>query len=385
MQHAFSVDTPRPRGIETRRKKYEKKLLSALFALAAVSGLAFAFSACAPQDELQPEGHTHEFADAWSADSENHWHAAVCGHDENDGLAAHVLENGVCTVCGYTVEGAAGLEYALSDDGSRYTVSGIGTATTADITVPSIHNDLPVEAIGESAFEGCTSLTGVTIGKGITSIGLSAFEECSSLESIRMPDDVTDIGERAFRNCGSLKDITVPDGVTHIGWDMFFGCASLESVVLPDNVAYIGNSAFGNCSSLTNINIPDSVTYVGRLAFSDCSSLEYNRYDNALYLGNENNPYAVLVKAADRDIADCKINGETIIICDHAFYDCAALTQINIPAGITYIADYTFSGCSSLETVYYAGGKEDFEKIDIGINNSNFETAEIIFDYLPQF
>lgn len=195
-----------------------KKLLSALFALAAVSGLAFAFSACAPQDELQPEGHTHEFADAWSADSENHWHAAVCGHDENDGLAAHVLENGVCTVCGYTVEGTAGLEYALSDDGSRYTVSGIGTATAANITVPSIHNDLPVEAIGESAFEGCTSL---------------------------------------------------------------------KSVILPDSITAVDKDAFG--------------------------------------------------------------------------------------------------GCSSLETVYYAGGKEDFEKIDIGINNSNFETAEIIFDYLPQF
>ena len=34
-------------------------------------------------------------------------------------------------------------------------------------------------------------------------------------------------------------------------------------------------------------------------------------YDNALYLGSENNPYVVLIKAVNQDITDCQINNKT--------------------------------------------------------------------------
>ena len=63
-------------------------------------------------------------------------------------------------------------------------------------------------SIGAYAFSGCTSLTSVTIGDGVTSIGDYAFPGCTSLTSVTIPNSVTSIGENAFRFCWSLRHVT---------------------------------------------------------------------------------------------------------------------------------------------------------------------------------
>ncbi len=250
--------------------------MTVLFALAAALSLVFAFSACdqnkpddggkdsdqvtsdpdddeKPDDgeqpdsdeEQKPDEHTHTFADTWSFDGQNHWHAATCGHDEKSYFGAHNITGGVCTVCGVIIEGTEGLVYTLSFDGSHYIVSGMGTATTTDIVVPSTYKDLPVTSIGYSAFEDCTTLTSVTI-----------------------PDSVTSIGSYAFSGCTGLTSITIPDSVTSIGWYAFYYCSSLTSITIPDSVTSIGDWAFNYCINLTSINIPNSVTSIDEGAFA---------------------------------------------------------------------------------------------------------------------
>ena len=58
----------------------------------------------------------------------------------------------------------------------------------------------------------------------MTSIGESAFEGCWSLTSITIPDKVTSIGERTFFGCVSLTSITILGSVTSIDEDAFWGC-----------------------------------------------------------------------------------------------------------------------------------------------------------------
>jgi hypothetical protein len=80
-----------------------------------------------------------------------------------------------------------------------------------------------------------------------------AFEGCSSLTSITIPESVTEIGEHAFEGCSSLTSITIPESVTVIGESAFAGCSSLTSITIPKRVTVIGGYAFEDCSSLTSV------------------------------------------------------------------------------------------------------------------------------------
>ena len=204
-----------------------------------------------------------------------------------------------------------------------------------------------IETNTRTLIAGCSK---TIIPYGVTSIGHYAFSGCSSLESITIPDSVTSIESDAFYYCDSLTNITIPEGVTSIGSNAFYGCSSLTSVTIPESVTRIGRYAFWGCSSLTSITIPESVTSIGDGAFSKCSSLQYNEYENGLYLGNETNPYLALIKAKDTEITTCTIHNETRFILE-AFSACSGLTSITIPESVTSIGEYAFYGCRSLTSI----------------------------------
>ena len=96
----------------------------------------------------------------------------------------------VCFICvavafiAYSASYTRGLEYTLNEDEQSYTVSGIGTASTYNLKIPSSHDGKPVTAIGDHAFENCTNITKVKIPESITSIGIYAFNNCESLTSV---------------------------------------------------------------------------------------------------------------------------------------------------------------------------------------------------------
>ena len=66
-----------------------------------------------------------------------------------------------------------GIKYKLSDDGTSYTVAGIGISFNSDIEISETYKGLPVTAIGDNAFSDI-------LGKQI--------------RSIKIPETVTRIG-----------------------------------------------------------------------------------------------------------------------------------------------------------------------------------------------
>ena len=127
----------------------------------------------------------------------------------------------------------------------------------------------------------------------------------------------------------------------------------LDTIVIPETfngkpITTIVENAFNGATHLKNITIPSSVTSVGDNAFFNCGELQYNEHDNALYLGNHENPYLVLVKAKDATITRCAVSEKTVAICDNAFYGCTELTSISIPSSVKSIGSYAFQGCASL-------------------------------------
>ncbi|MBD5438124.1 MAG: leucine-rich repeat protein [Treponema sp.] len=95
-------------------------------------------------------------------------------------------------------------------------------------------------------------------------------------------------------------------------------------------VTEIESEAFKRCISLKSIRIPDGVTSIGNQAFSDCTSL----------------------------------------------------SSVTLPVSVTQIKYKAFGDCTSLKTVYYAGTKEQWEKIIIPSDgHSSLFKAKIKYNY----
>jgi hypothetical protein len=103
------------------------------------------------------------------------------------------------------------------------------------------------DKLGYFAFEGCSSLTSLTIPSSVTSIGFSAFSGCSGLTSLTIPSSVTSIGSSAFEGCSGLTSFTIPSSVTSISSGAFEGCSGLTSFTIPSSVTSIGSGAFEGC------------------------------------------------------------------------------------------------------------------------------------------
>ena len=95
-------------------------------------------------------------------------------------------------------------------------------------------------AVQEGAFDECeklslvagyadsTAMGSVIKASGVTrahitagTIASYAFDGCTSLTSVTIPDSVTSIGSYAFSGCDSLTSVTIGDGVTSIGIGAF--------------------------------------------------------------------------------------------------------------------------------------------------------------------
>ncbi len=84
-------------------------------------------------------------------------------------------------------------------------ISYIGDAIAV---IPGEYEGIPVIAIGDNAFSGCSNVTQAEIPEGVTSIGSSAFYGCSSLQVLALPDSLTSIGANAFDYAGRFTVIS---------------------------------------------------------------------------------------------------------------------------------------------------------------------------------
>ncbi|MCD8308383.1 MAG: leucine-rich repeat domain-containing protein, partial [Clostridia bacterium] len=293
------------------------------------------------QEITEKVDHTYN---GYSCDNNSHWQVCTVCEEQTEAEDHTYGSDNICTVCGMK-KTSEGLKFTLSSDEKYYTVSSIGECTDTDIVIPSTYDGLPVEAIGGSAFNGCTTLTSVTISNSVTSINSWAFQNCTLLTSVTIPNSVTSIGDYAFKNCTSLTSVTIPDSVTSIGGGAFYNCTSLESVTIGNSVTSIDVETFRNCTSLESVTIPDSVTYIGYYAFRSCTSLK------SVTIGNSVTSIGYYAFDGCTSLESVTIPNSVTSIGNCAFYNCTSLESVTIPNSVTSIGSYAFAYCESLTSV----------------------------------
>ena len=200
-----------------------------------------------------------------------------CGSTDTQpdlGSSGHAWADGFCAGCDIPYF-SEGMIYTLSEDGSAYTLSGIGDCLDTVIVIPEYYLGIPVVAIGNGAFANVNAIVEVRIPNSVTHIGENAFYLCINIRIVLFSDSLVEIGKSAFEGCTALERVVLPDSVTTIGESAFSGCSALSEVTLGEGLAFIGDKAFYLCIKITIIIIPRSVVYIGNEAFGECVTLEF--------------------------------------------------------------------------------------------------------------
>ena len=344
----------------------------------------------------------------------------VCVSGESTGeiiVGASIKSRGIFFVGGYQVSGTVNvsadleveskLSYTLSQDGTYYTVTGLGQEFSDTVTVPSIHEGLPVKAIESFVFREAKHIKSVILNDGLEKIGARSFENCTSLKSIVIPSSVTEIGNNAFNGCTAAviccEAAEKPDGWSEtwvnsdaeVTWDSdnryitsdggktysykhgaadeesvtvldeyknrpvigildnaFEGCTELKTVTLPSGITVIGEKAFYGCTGIIEILIPESVETIGESAFMGCTSLETVTFADDSMITEL--PESVFSGCAS--LKNVIFEGESNLntIAASAFSGCTALTEITVLESVQKIEEKAFFGCTGLKTVIFA-------------------------------
>lgn len=227
-------------------------------------------------------------------------------------------------------------------------------------------------ALDNGAFQGCTSLTGITIPNSVTSLGASCFANCRSLKGIIIPSGVTSLGSSCFSYCTSLTGVTIPSGVTSLESFCFQFCTSLESITVEATTPPTFGSGMLSFASDCPIYVPCGTveaykaasgwsTYASRI-FENPSCSETGDTGNTkitynLQDGTTGSVECDFTERLDKDdissvlptMTSCTV-GSCAKTIDRAFEDAPMLSQVTLSEGVETISE-GFSGCTALTSI----------------------------------
>lgn len=151
-------------------------------------------------------------------------------------------------------------------------------------------------------------------------------------------------------------------------------------LVIPATVPYNGQDypvtsidyglAFEGCTEVTSISFPSTMTYIDTEMFYTLTNLEsisvaagnkkYSSKDGVLF--NSSGTKIITYPRAKPGEAYTVPDGVTEI--GSAFSECTNLTSVTVPASVTEISSYAFSGCPGLASIVVDAGNEKFSSKD---------------------
>ena len=225
-----------------------------------------------------------------------------------------------------------------------------------------------VKAMGESAFEECTYITGITLNEGLTEIAKNTFKNCINLETVSLPETVLRVRDGAFDGCVKVNTLNLSN-LTYIGAAAFRNTA-IDTPTFSNKIETIGENAFDGCTGITAVNVitlDNAVTVIKQYAFANCTNIttiklssgtivEPSVFENdtnvtTLHIRGEygiESLFGEAKEAVSKTITDVEILEGTEQIEANAFSGCIMVSEIVIPQSVTIIGDEAFRGCGGI-------------------------------------
>ena len=222
----------------------------------------------------------------------------------------------------------------------------------------------------------------------------NALSSSSCLSQVAINNNVI-IGHDAFSNCGwnAVMNVVINGTEIVIGDDAFSNCGSEQ---------YPMNLSFGEGFTLGNYILDNS--YIGTLELPSnyIESIPENRHPfhdykypytdlgytvNNLVIrkaGNGEMPdgtyeQSILGNVKEAEFQEGIIHiGASILIANNA-----TLTKVELPSTLKSIGNSAFSGCTSLQDIYYTGDQAAWNDISISDGNNPLLAAKLHLDFDP--
>jgi hypothetical protein len=266
-------------------------------------------------------------------------------------------------------------------NGEATITSYIGTSPT--LNIPTVISSFPVRAVADYAFQYNSTITSVVIPNGVTTIGEGAFQGCSGLTTMSFPNSIASMGNDACRDCSALATVTIGTGLASLGSNVFAGCSLLSSItVAVANSFYSseGGVLFDEArTQLIHYPARKSGPYVVPATVTGIASFAFQGAVNAFT--------SVTLPAGLTSIGAYAFSGCTlltsitipnsVVLVDLlAFGECTGITSIHIGSGATDIRTRAFSGCSNLVAITVDPLNPSYSSVD-GVFFDKFQTRLI--------
>ncbi len=256
-----------------------------------------------------------------------------------------------------------------------------GCKNLEEITLPARCVSLTTTETGEiNAFSGCTSLENVFVEAGnavyknpidktgvlMDKDGRLVYAPKATEGAYTIPSGVTAIGAYAFAQASGVTEVTIPAWVTKVEAYAFYGIANLQKVTFATSTTdfgsvTIGEHAFDGCTALATVDYQDGVKIVeiGAYAFANIKALQTLEIP------------ATVTKVGDYAFSGCSARYATIADGENAitfgtgvYANCTNLYSITLPARVTALPEGAFGGCTSLRDVKVDENNQILKDID---------------------
>ena len=252
-------------------------------------------------------------------------------------------------------DSSSGFTYEWSEYYGGLIITDYTYSSATSVTVPSTlfcdEDYYDVVAIGDYAFQGCSSLSSITLPTSLVYIGHKAFDGTAySNNAANWQDGLLYIGNYLVASSSNLTSCTIKTGTTLIASGAFAYQNSLKTVIFPNlgynELLFVCDSAFYDCYNIEKVYTPS-----------------LSAYKNIYFEDAESNPMFTINNNTVQQVGEPKLyaNNTPVTNIDsgnwfpYAFAGCQSITSVNFASEFDSIGEGAFVFCNNLTNVNISG------------------------------